>query len=290
MMNEQGDAFAGVGAGERPDTNAANRGSAFWETRQVRTAVRVASLLFCVVAWQCASRWHADFGIIHFRDVPAPTEVLEAMWALATSGKLFHHLRSSLFRVFAGFALAAVSGIPCGLVIGRSKLAEDIVSPPLELLRPIPGVAWIPLSILMFPSSEASMVFITYMGAFFPILLNTLHGVEGLDARLITASRSLGARQWNVFFEVILRGSLPSILTGLSIGMGTAWFCLVTAEMIAGQYGIGYYTWESYNLQNYPDIVVGMVFIGAFGMMSSVLVKRVGIWLMPWYSLQRQSQ
>ena len=83
--------------------------------------------------------------------------------------------------------------------------------------------------------------------------------------------------------EVVLPGALPSIVTGLSIGMGTAWFCLVTAEMIAGQYGIGYYTWESYNLQRYPDIVVGMLVIGVFGMVSSALVKRLGLLLMPWY-------
>jgi NitT/TauT family transport system permease protein len=284
MMKEESDAFAGVGADA-----SAPAGKVFWETRHARAGVRIASLLTCIAAWQWASSRHVNFGLVNFRDVPAPTEVVEAIGTLVMSGKLFQHVRNSLFRVFAGFALAAATGIPTGLVLGRSRLAEDIVSAPLELLRPIPGVAWIPLAILMFPSSEASMVFITYMGAFFPILLNTVHGVEGLDARLITASRSLGARRSDVFLEVILRGSLPSILTGLSIGMGTAWFCLVTAEMIAGQYGIGYYTWESYNLQNYPGIVVGMVFIGAFGMLSSALVKRVGEWLMPWYRLERQS-
>jgi NitT/TauT family transport system permease protein len=100
---------------------------------------------------------------------------------------------------------------------------------------------------------------------------------------LIAAARSLGAGRWSVFREVILPGAAPSIVTGLSIGMGTSWFCLVTAEMIAGQYGIGYYTWESYNLQRYPDIVVGMLSIGLFGMASSALVTWTGHLLMPWY-------
>jgi NitT/TauT family transport system permease protein len=197
--------------------------------------------------------------------------------------KILHHVGNSLFRVFAGFFAATVSGVALGLLIGRSKLAEDTVLTPLEILRPIPGVAWIPLAILMFPSAELSMIFITYMGAFFPILLATIHGVEALDHRLVSAARCLGARPLDIFAEVVLPGALPSIITGLSIGMGTSWFCLITAEMIAGQYGIGYYTWESYNLQRYADIVFGMLAIGVFGMVSSLLVKKVGGLFIPWY-------
>jgi NitT/TauT family transport system permease protein len=154
--------------------------------------------------------------------------------------------------------------------------------PPLEVLRPIPAVAWIPLAILMFPSSELSMVFITFTGALFPILLNTVHGVEAIDPRLVASARSLGAGRWAILREVVLPGALPSIVTGLAIGMGTSWFCLVTAEMISGQFGIGYYTWESYTLQNYPDIIVGMLLIGVLGMGSSALVKRLGALATPW--------
>jgi len=153
-------------------------------------------------------------------------------------------------------------------------------------LRPIPGVAWIPLAILMFPSSEVSMVFITFIGALFPILLATIHGVEALDRRLVASARCLGAGRWRVFRDVVVPGALPHVITGLAIGMGTSWFCLVTAEMIAGQYGIGYYTWEAYNLQDYPSIVVGMVAIGVLGLLSSALVRRLGALLTPWYRLR----
>ena len=135
----------------------------------------------------------------------------------------------------------------------------------------------------MFPSSELSMIFITFTGALFPVLLNTVHGVEGVDARLVASARSLGAGRLAILREVILPGAAPSIVTGLSIGMGTSWFCLVTAEMISGQFGIGYYTWESYTIQNYPDIIVGMLLIGVLGMGSSLLVKRLGSLLTPWY-------
>jgi NitT/TauT family transport system permease protein len=140
----------------------------------------------------------------------------------------------------------------------------------------------------MFPSSELSMIFITFIGALFPILLNTVHGVEAVDPRLIASARSLGGGRRAVFTEVILPAAAPNIVTGLSIGMGTAWFCLVTAEMISGQFGIGYYTWAAYTIQNYADIVVGMLFIGVIGMGSSVLVKKIGNALMPWYLLQRK--
>jgi NitT/TauT family transport system permease protein len=133
------------------------------------------------------------------------------------------------------------------------------------------------------------MVFITFIGAFFPILLSTVHGVEALDRRLVFASLSLGARPLDVFREVILPGSMPSIVTGLSIGMGTSWFSLVTAEMISGQFGIGYYTWEAYTLQKYPSIVLGMMAIGVLGMGSSFLIRVVGRRLMPWFQPQGAS-
>lgn len=262
---------------------------AWWSALPARRlALRIGALLLCVALWQIASSQRVDLGIVTFRYVPAPTDVAAAAWNLFQSPKLISHVTNSLGRVFAGFGIALLLGVLFGVLIGRSRWLEDTLLPPLEVLRPIPGVAWIPLAILMFPSSELSMVFITFMGALFPILLNTIHGVEVVDRRLIASSRSLGAGGWSVLTEVVLPGALPSIVTGLAIGMGTSWFCLVTAEMIAGQYGIGYYTWESYTLQNYPDIVVGMLFIGAFGMASSGLIKLFGRLLMPWYRIQER--
>lgn len=255
-------------------------------SRSGRVFVRAFALLAFVVSWQLAAQYRLHLGIITFEYVPPPSEVLPALWDLLQSPKVMHHVGNSLYRVFGGFVGATLAGILLGLLIGRSRWAADLLLPPLEVLRPIPGVAWIPLAILMFPSSELSMIFITFMGALFPILLNTIHGVEGIDPRLTATARSLGAGRLRLFFEVILPGAAPSIVTGLAIGMGTSWFCLVTAEMIAGQYGIGYYTWESYNLQRYADIVVGMLLIGVFGMGSSVLVKKLGVLLTPWYQLK----
>lgn len=254
-----------------------------------RWPLRLASLLACLLFWHIAASSKLDFGLFTFTYVPTPGAVLAAAWQLLLSSNLGNHLSSSLARVFAGYLIAAVLGVSLGLAIGRSKWAEDTLLPPLEVLRPIPAVAWIPLAILMFPSSELSMVFITFTGALFPILLNTVHGVEAVDPRLIASARSLGAGRLAILREVILPGALPSIVTGLAIGMGTSWFCLVTAEMIAGQFGIGYYTWESYTLQNYPDIIVGMLLIGVLGMGSSALVKRLGALATPWYRPRRSA-
>lgn len=243
------------------------------------------SLATCLLLWQWAAASRVDLGLVTFRNVPPPLEVVRAALALFASHDWSRHLFSSLARVAAGYLLASLLALTLGLALGCLARVQALLMPPLEILRPIPAVAWIPLAILMFPSSELSMVFITFTGALFPILLNTVHGVEGVDRRLIASARSLGAGRLAILREVIVPGAAPSIVTGLTIGMGTSWFCLVSAEMISGQWGIGYYTWEAYTLQNYADIIVGMLLIGALGMASSALVKRLGARLTPWYRL-----
>ncbi|MCJ2144436.1 ABC transporter permease [Methylobacterium sp. E-066] len=270
----------GVALTARPGARATSRRLTPLPVR--RLAIRAGALGLGLLAWHLAASLKLDLGLVTFRNVPTPAAVARAAWALAHAPKLGAHLGASLARVLGGFLAALVAGIGLGLAIGRSRLAGDLLLPPLEVLRPIPAVAWIPLAILMFPSSEASMVFITFTGALFPILLNTVHGAEAASPRLVASARSLGAGPVAILREVVIPAALPSIVTGAAIGMGTAWFCLVTAEMISGQYGIGYFTWESYTLQNYDDIVVGMLLIGLLGMGSSVAVRGLGRLAMPW--------
>ena len=242
-----------------------------------------ASLALWLGLWEIASQREWSF-FFRFENIPAPSEVFRAVGELVSAPKFVSHVSSSVRRVFIGFGIASVLAVGVGLLVGRFKLAAQSLLPPLEVLRPIPAVAWIPIAILLFASSEQSMVFITFIGAFFPVMLNTIHGVESLDRRLVSASISLGAGPVDVFREVILPGALPSIVTGLSIGMGTSWFSLVTAEMISGQFGIGYYTWEAYTLQQYPHIDLGMIGIGILGMGSSLLIRWAGRRLMPWFT------
>ena len=252
--------------------------------RAARWLAQGVSIAAFVLLWQWLAAAHAKLGIVSFENVPTPIAALQAGRDLIDSGKLGHHLGYSLWRVAAGFLSAALAGIALGLAIGRFEPARRALLPPLELLRPIPAVAWIPLAILMFPSTELSMIFITFVGALFPVLLNTIHGVDGVDRRLIAAARSLGTGRWQMFTQVILPAAAPSIATGLAIGMGSCWFCLVSAEMISGQFGIGYYTWESYTLQNYGGIIVGMLVIGLLGMGCSALIRLAARLAMPWAS------
>ncbi|MDV2438881.1 ABC transporter permease [Acinetobacter gerneri] len=245
------------------------------------------SILLCLLLWQGLTQFKINLGIVNFSNVPTPIEVVQAIVQFFQLPIAMAHLRASILRVLVGFALAGFVGVGLGLLIGQYKRVSTFLLAPLEVLRPIPAVAWIPLAILIFPSSEASMIFITFIGALFPILLNTVHGVEAIDPRLIASAKSLGASDISILREVVIPGALPNITTGLSIGMGTCWFCLVTAEMISGQLGIGYFTWESFTLQNYSSIVVGMLLIGGLGMLSSALVRWVGKKFTPWYQLRK---
>lgn len=256
----------------------------FTDARLIPLVVHCAALGVCVMLWHLLAVNHVQLAGVTFVNVPPPAEVLAAAGELLHSPKLLFHLSSSLYRVAVGFSVAAVLGIMLGLLIGRYHWGRSSLLPPLEVLRPIPAVAWIPLAILMFTSSEASMIFITFIGALFPILLNTIHGVESVDARLVAAAGSLGCGRAAIIIEVIVPAAAPAIVTGLSIGMGTCWFCLISAEMISGQFGIGYYTWDSYSIQNYANIIVGMLLIGGLGMGSSQLIRIAGRWLMPWYA------
>ena len=167
-------------------------------------------------------------------------------------------------------------------MIGKYRRVRDLFMPVIEILRPIPAIAWVPMSIMLWPNNEAAIVFITFIGAFFPILLNTVHGVHSMDGVLIRAGRCLGASEFRLFWNVILPGSLPHIFTGLAVGMGVAWVSLIAAEMISGQFGVGYFTWEAYSLVNYPAIVLGMITIGVLGLFCSGIIRLCGVFMMPW--------
>ncbi|MEB3359016.1 MAG: ABC transporter permease [Synechococcales bacterium] len=238
--------------------------------------------------WQFLCETGFDF-FFNFQLVPSPVEVFKATITFLSSDP-WVHFQSSIQRVLIGYALAAAIGIVLGVAVGWFEKVEDLLMPPLELLRPIPAVAWIPLAILMFPNAESGMVYITFVGAFFPILISTIRGVESTlsDTVLIRVGQCLGAKPWHIFKDIVIPGSLPGIASGLTIGMGNAWFCLVTAEILAGRYGVGYITWESYVTSNYPPIVMGMLLIGLMGAISSWLVGRITRAMMPWRVIRKQ--
>jgi NitT/TauT family transport system permease protein len=244
-------------------------------------AVRALAVAVGILLWYWAARVHLNF-YIHFENVPSPVAVADAFWRHLHEVKFYIHIAVSLERILAGYAIAAVVGIFLGLMMGRSRLARDFLTPYIELLRPIPAVAWIPLAILMLPTEESSIIYITFLGALFPIVLNTIHGVEQTPEVLVRAAQSLGARRTQIFCHVVIPAALPSIAAGLSIGMGVAWFAILAGEIISGQYGIGYFTWNAYSLINYADIIVGMLMIGILGTLSAYAVRLLTWPLLAW--------
>ena len=249
-----------------------------WSTRLQaslgRWIVRLAALLAGLAFWHYASATSLHL-YVRFDNVPGPLQVGQALLDHLGKTAFYLHIGASLRRIAISYSLAAGIGITLGLLMGRSRLIRDIVAPYIELLRPIPAVAWIPLAILLLPTEESSIIYITFLGALFPIVLNTVHGVEQTPEVLVRAAQSLGASQLTIFRHVILPGALPSICAGLAIGMGVSWFSLLAGEIISGQYGIGYFTWNAYSVINYPDIIVGMLAIGLLGTSSTALVQQL---------------
>jgi NitT/TauT family transport system permease protein len=253
----------------------------FTRDRIITFALGCISIGALFMVWYLGTKYRFEF-YIRFKNVPTPAEVFNQLTQVGLSNKYLVNIVISIRRILTGFFIAIALGVPMGLAIGKYERVRDLFMPCVEILRPIPAIAWVPMSIMLWPNNEAAIVFITFIGAFFPILLNTIHGVHSLDGVLVRAGRCLGANEPQLFWNVILPGSLPHIFTGLAVGMGVAWVSLIAAEMISGQFGVGYFTWEAYSLVDYPAIMLGMITIGVLGLACSGVIRMVGVLLMPW--------
>jgi len=239
-----------------------------------------AILLF---AWWLATR-NRDYGL-----VPSPGEVVTAVLDLAAgdegdafSGRLPAHILASMERVYGAFALAALVALPLGLLIGRLRLARDLLDPLLQLLRPIPVTAWLPLSMILFGLGARSAFFLVALGAFFPILLNTSFAVRSVEPRLFEAAAMLGVSPTRMFPKVLLPASLPGIFTGLRLGLGFAWVVIVVGEMTGVQTGLGAMIMDARQLSRTDVIVAGMATIGLLGFLSDFAILSLGKRLLRW--------
>ena len=224
-----------------------------------------------------------------FRDMPGVTVVIkewlnpDPTYGLSIyTPEYYKHIAVSVWRVTQAFVLATLLGVPFGLFLGWSKKFKEFMFPLFEMLRPIPILAWVPLAIVMFISTESAVIYLTFLASFFATALNTMLGVESIDESYLRAASCLGAKKSQVFFHVIVPGALPFVFTGLQISVGVAWFSLVAAEMVSGQYGLGYVINTSYTMVRYPTIVIGMITLGAVGYITSALVRIAGDYLMQW--------
>jgi NitT/TauT family transport system permease protein len=246
-----------------------------------RYALRVAAVAAALGLWQLLTSLDVDLWL-RFSQFPTVTDVAHAFADRLSGADYWTDLTDSLTRIVTGFLLAAVLGVAGGVLVARSRLAEDLLAPLLEVVRPIPAIALVPVAILLFPSNEQGIVFITCTAAFFPVLVSTRHSVRALTPVWEEVVLTMGGGRWRILGSVVLPGALPGIFGGLSVGIGVSWICVISAEMISGQYGVGYRTWQDYTIVNYPGVFVGMVTIGVLGWLTSTTVELVGRRLTRW--------
>lgn len=234
--------------------------------------------------------WHfATYGR-KYSLIPPPIEVARSLYDLAFGGiyddaysrTLHVHLLASLSRVYGGFAIAALLALPLGLMIGRISIMRRLFDPTLQVLRPIPVTAWLPLSMIIFGLGPRSAFFLVCLGAFYPILINTIFGVRSVDQRLFEAASMLGCQSAAQFYRVVLPASLPAIFTGLRLGLGFAWVVIVVGEMTGVPTGLGAIIMEARQLSRTEIVICGMVVIGVAGFISDRLVLLLGKRLLRW--------
>ncbi|MFF3402625.1 ABC transporter permease [Streptomyces sp. NPDC002659] len=240
-----------------------------------RRFLRVLSLAGALGLWQLLTAFDINLWL-RFEQFPTVVDVAREFGERVGSGPYWQDLTDSLTRIVTGFALAAVAGVAVGTAIARSRLVADLLGPVLEVLRPIPAIALVPVAILLFPSNEQGIVFITFTAAFFPVMVSTRHAVRALTPVWEEAVLTMGGGRWRVLGSVVLPGALPGILGGLSVGIGVSWICVISAEMISGEYGVGYRTWQDYTVVDYPGVFVGMATIGVLGWLTSTAVELAG--------------
>ncbi|KXS33179.1 MAG: Sulfonate/nitrate/taurine transport system permease protein [Candidatus Gallionella acididurans] len=246
--------------------------------------------------WQ----WLSSQAIVNPMILPAPTRVLAKWWeylmpaqaydpatsgylAWMFSGEMIHDAYASMYRVTVGFVVGAILALPLGLIMGANDRVYKLFNPLIQILRPIPPIAFIPLSILWFGLGNPPAIFLIVIGAFFPILMNTIAGVRNVDGIYIRAARSLGASQTTMFLRVILPAATPYILTGMRIGVGTAFIVVIVAEMIAVNNGLGYRILEAREFFWSDKIIAGMFTIGLLGLAIDTGMNRLNNHLLKWH-------
>ncbi|MFJ9800975.1 ABC transporter permease [Streptomyces wuyuanensis] len=240
-----------------------------------RWLLRAASLAAALAVWQLLTSQDVNLWL-RFEQFPTVGEVVSAFADRVGTGPYWQDLGHSLRRIVVGFLLAAVVGVAVGTAVARSRWAADLLGPLLEVVRPVPAIALVPVAILLLPTNEQGIVFITFTAAFFPVVVSTRHAVRALTPVWEEAVLTMGGGRLRVLFSVVLPGALPGIFGGLSVGIGVSWICVISAEMISGEYGVGYRTWQDYTIVDYPGVFVGMATIGALGWLTSTAVELLG--------------
>ncbi|WP_051439566.1 aliphatic sulfonate ABC transporter permease SsuC [Bordetella petrii] len=250
-----------------------------WRRRALPWLVPLAVLAL----WQ----WAAQVGWLSSRILPAPSAVARAGWELAVSGELWEHLRISALRALWGLLLGGGLGLALGLLNGASRLAETLLDTSLQMVRNIPVLALIPLVILWFGIEEAAKLSLLALGVFFPMYLNTFHGIRSVDPALIEMGRSYGLSGWRLYRDVILPGALPSILVGLRFALGLVWVILIVTETISAQSGIGYMTMNAREFLQTDVVLLGILLYALLGKLADLCARGLERRLLRWNPVYR---
>jgi ABC-type nitrate/sulfonate/bicarbonate transport system permease component len=253
-------------------------------TGQLRlTLLRSVSIVLFFVVWTAFSFANARYlKLFNVALMPSPLDVLRTGVALVQSGELQNDILASMSRVLQGFAIAALAGVALGMAVGRSRLLENLVDPMLELLRPIPPLAFLPMMVLWFGIGEASKIAFIAYAAFFPIFTTTLEGIKYVDPLLLRAAASLGAGQRDLFRYVVLPAAMPNIITGLRLGFALSFFVIVAAEFIAADSGLGYLINDARTFFLVSQMLLGAAVIGMIGFAVNRLLRLLEARLLRW--------
>ena len=245
----------------------------------LRSALRYFALpVLIVLLWQLLS----NLKLIQPLLLPPPSQVAASGWELLKDGTLPRHIGYSLLRVLEGFGAASLIAVPFGIAVGLSRSFEHMTDFMVQVTKPIPPIAWIPLAILWFGIGEVSKVYIIMLGAFFPVLVNTVDGIRQTEGRFVEVAKVLEVSRWRFICQVVIPGALPSIMTGLRLGLGMAWVCVVAAELIAAEKGVGYMIMDARQLSQSDVVILGMIAIGLIGKVMDSILRVLEKCLITW--------
>ncbi|MBF7689797.1 MULTISPECIES: aliphatic sulfonate ABC transporter permease SsuC [Acinetobacter] len=236
--------------------------------------------IILIGVWQFSS----STGMLSAQILPAPSSVVTAFWHLLVNGELWRDVKVSAGRALLGLFVGGGLGFIFGLLNGSSKIASTLFDTTLQMVRNIPALALIPLVILWFGIDESAKLFLVAVGVFFPIYINTYHGIRSVDPQLIEMGKSYGLTRWQLYREIILPGAMPSILVGLRFALGLVWVLLIVAETISAQSGIGYMTMNAREFLQTDIVLVGILLYALLGKLADVFAQVLERYLLRWHS------
>lgn len=243
------------------------------------TAISFVSAIGFIVLWELA----AVTGVIDPQFFPPPSYVLNEFKRLASDGSIFEFILVSTRRVLIGFAASAAVGIPLGILLGTTKLIRWIVEPIISIIRPLPSLAWIPLSMLWLGLSEEQKYSIVFMGTIAPLVVFVADATLRVEPLYTRAAQNLGASRLRIMWEVILPGALPSIISALKVTLALAWTCIISAEMVGSTKGLGFLIWNGKDLSNIGQVIIGMLAISLTVLALDTIIRSVEHRMLPWH-------